>query len=209
MNIWLLLNKVFSIDRTIRNLSFPITSPRIILSFFRWFSSICLLFLMYFPCILWRRHCAIWTLSSTEHLLILFISRSCYSLLGSIQFEILPHYDNIFLKGKWISKQNLHVKYNLRNEENDWVFLEITVFIKAPQYYHEVKLTYMILFTAMWFSLFFHNLKANLPLSLEFILLLWFNRVGLICVNMLVYFDASWKRAECDALKTSIRCHNI
>ena len=33
--------------------------------------------------------------------------------------------------------------------------------------------------------------------------------VGLICVNLLIDLDASCKRVECDAPKTSISCHNI
>ena len=63
----------------------------------------------------------------------------------------------------------------------------------------------------MWFLLFlFYHFEQKL-----FIYLLNFfhscdsQTVGLICVNLLIDFDASCKRTKCDVPKTSISRHNI
>ena len=61
--------------------------------------------------------------------------------------------------------------------------------------YHRAIFTVFIL--SFWQQLFIYLLN-------------FFNStVGLICVNLLIDFDAFCKRAECDASKTSISCHNI
>ena len=61
--------------------------------------------------------------------------------------------------------------------------------------YHRAIFTVFIL--SFWQQLFIYLLN-------------FFNStVGLIFVNLLIDFDASRKRAECDAPKTSISCHNI
>ena len=63
------------------------------------------------------------------------------------------------------------------------------------KFYHRAIFTVFIL--SFWQQLFIYLLN-------------FFNStVGLICVNLLIDFDAFCKRAECDAPKTSISCHNI
>ena len=74
-----------------------------------------------------------------------------------------------------------------------------------------IKFSKWILFTTFCiicaiFSVFILSFWQQL-----FIYLLNFfnSTVGLICVNLLIDFDASSKRTKCDVPKTSISCHNI
>ena len=65
---------------------------------------------------------------------------------------------------------------------------------------------FVVIITVRFLLLLFYHFDSNF----SFISWISFNStIGLICVNLLIDFDAFCKRAECDAPKTPISRHNI
>ena len=79
--------------------------------------------------------------------------------------------------------------------------ISVRLFLCFSYIYHRANFTVFIL--SFWQQLFIYLLNLNLFNSCDS------QTVELICFNLIIDFDASRKRAECDVPKTSISCHNI